>query len=311
MARDLLNRYIWIIDTIQRYGRITRTEFNRLWRNSQFSNGEDLPRRTFYGYRRNIEILFNLNICCDQSTFEYYIDDLGISNKSVTNWLFNSAAMTNILNGTRDISDLIFLEDIPSSREYLSIVIEALRRRCRIKIDYLPFTRAVPDTDVIIEPYMLKIFRQRWYVAARNVAEDKVKTYSLDRFKQASLTTQEYEIPDSFIASNYYRDSFGVIADESEVKRVVIKATVLQAKYLRALPLHHSQEEAIHDNYSIFSYRIRITPDFVGELLSLGPQIVVVSPPELRTMICSQLEESLTNYKNNEYNEGNRKQRFT
>ena len=176
-------------------------------------------------------------------------------------------------------------------------MIDGLRRRCRLKIDYLPFTRAIPDTDVIIEPYMLKIFRQRWYVAARNVAENRVKTYSLDRFKQASVTDQEYEIPADFIASNYYRDSFGVIADESEVKRVSIKATPLQAKYLRALPLHHSQEEAVHDKYSIFSYKIRITRDFVGELLSYGPQVTVISPPELRTMISTQLEESLSNYK--------------
>ncbi len=297
MARDLLNRYIWIIDTIQRHGRITRQRLNELWKKTPYSNGESLPRRTFYGYRQNIEELFNININCDTSTFEYYIDDLGISNKSVTNWLFNSAALTNILNDTRDISDLIFLEDIPSAREYLNVVIDGLRRRCRLKIDYLPFTRAIPDTDVIIEPYMLKIFRQRWYVAARNVAENRVKTYSLDRFKQASVTDQEYEIPSDFIASNYYRDSFGVIADESEVKRVSIKATPLQAKYLRALPLHHSQEEAVHDKYSIFSYKIRITRDFVGELLSYGPQVTVISPPELRTMISTQLEESLSNYK--------------
>ncbi|MBQ4292789.1 MAG: WYL domain-containing protein [Muribaculaceae bacterium] len=297
MARDLLNRYIWIIDTIQRHGRITRQRLNELWKKTPYSNGESLPRRTFYGYRQNIEELFNININCDTSTFEYYIDDLGISNKSVTNWLFNSAALTNILNDTRDISDLIFLEDIPSAREYLNVVIDGLRRRCRLKIDYLPFTRAIPDTDVIIEPYMLKIFRQRWYVAARNVAENRVKTYSLDRFKQASVTDQEYEIPADFIASNYYRDSFGVIADESEVKRVSIKATPLQAKYLRALPLHHSQEEAVHDKYSIFSYKIRITRDFVGELLSYGPQVTVISPPELRTMISTQLEESLSNYK--------------
>ncbi|MBP5315062.1 MAG: WYL domain-containing protein [Muribaculaceae bacterium] len=296
MARNLLNRYIWIIDTIHRHGRITRSELNELWKKSSYSNGEELPRRTFYGYRQNIEELFNININCDPSTFEYYIDDLGISNKSVTNWLFNSAALTNILNDTRDISDLIFLEEIPSAREYLDIVIDALRRRCRLVIDYLPFTRALPDKNVVIEPYMLKIFRQRWYVAARNVAEKRVKTYSLDRIKEARITTHEYVIPEDFIASNYYRDCFGVIADESEVKHVQIKADALLAKYIRALPLHHSQEEAIHDKYSIFSYRIRITRDFVGELLSYGPRVTVISPPELRTMIQTQLEESLQNY---------------
>ena len=40
MARNLLNRYIWIIDTIHRHGRITRSELNELWKKSSYSNGE-------------------------------------------------------------------------------------------------------------------------------------------------------------------------------------------------------------------------------------------------------------------------------
>ena len=40
MARDLINRYIWLIDTIRRYGRITRRELDECWERSQLSNGE-------------------------------------------------------------------------------------------------------------------------------------------------------------------------------------------------------------------------------------------------------------------------------
>lgn len=68
MSKNLLSRYIWIIDTIRRHGSITRDELNRRWRNSPFYTGEDLPRRTFYNYRNAIEELFNVNIGCNPSS---------------------------------------------------------------------------------------------------------------------------------------------------------------------------------------------------------------------------------------------------
>ncbi len=67
----------------------------------------------------------------------------------------------------------------------------------------------------------------------------------------------------------------------------------------RALPLHHSQHEVIHDEYSLFYYRLRLTPDFLQELLSHGPSIQVVNPPELRAMMVTSLQETLEKYKSN------------
>ena len=77
---------------------------------------------------------------------------------------------------------------------------------------------------------------------------------------------------------------------------VKLKVEARQAKYFRALPLHPSQEEMVNDKYSIFTYRLRITPDFVSELLSYGPRITVLSPPELKTMVLSDLRAALANY---------------
>ena len=78
MGRGLINKYIWILDTVQRYGRITRSELNDLWIKSDISNGEKLVRRTFYNYREGIAEIFNVDIECDPSTFEYYIKDSGV-----------------------------------------------------------------------------------------------------------------------------------------------------------------------------------------------------------------------------------------
>jgi len=297
MSKDLFSRYIWLVDTIKRYGHITREELNARWLRSPFSNGETLPRRTFYNYRQAIEELFKINIECNPSTFEYYIEEGDTHSESVTNWLLNSAAMSNVLSDSKEVSTRIFLEDVPSAREFLAVVIDALKEFHPIKFTYQPYSRSIATKDIVLEPYFLKIFRQRWYVTGRNLKENMIKTYALDRMRDVVLQSTVFEMPADFDAEEYIKYSFGIVFSQGEVKRVQIKTDSRQAKYLRALPLHHTQQEMIHDAYSIFTYMVRITPDFVQELLSHGASVTVVEPPELRAMVIHSLEESLALYK--------------
>lgn len=296
MARNLLSRYIWLIDTIRRYGTITREKLNELWLLSPYSEGAPMPRRTFYNYRQAIEELFSINIECNPSTYEYYIDSGDDRRESMTDWLLNSAAMSNVLASVSDVSDRIFLEDVPSARLYLSQVISALRDSHPVRFTYRPYTRLNPTKDVVIEPYFLKIFKQRWYVTGRNVKDDKIKTYALDRMEDVKIEEETFTVDKSFDLDGYVRDTFGIVFSQGEPKEVVLRADTRQSKYLRALPLHHSQREVIHDEYSLFYLRLRLTPDFVQELLSYGPNIQVVSPPELKAMVTTALREALAQY---------------
>lgn len=86
---------------------------------------------------------------------------------------------------------------------------------------------------------------------------------------------------------------------KGEPKEVVLKATSNQAKYFRALPLHHSQNEEVHDSYSLFHYHLLITYDFIQEILSHGSQIEVLAPSELKVMVVNELRAALANYKSN------------
>lgn len=301
MARELVKRYIWILETIKRHGRITRRELNRLWTNSSIGDGEPLSRRTFYNYRNSIEEVFNVSIEVDPSTFEYYVREDDGHNKSVSDWLLNSAAVNEVLSQSRDVSSRIFLEDIPSSREHLATVIDAIKRSHIIKFDYTNFTRSRPVADIKFEPFVLKLFKQRWYVVGFNVKERKVKTYALDRMWRVSITDIDFVLPANFDPDDYFRDSFGIVVTHTPPRTIVLRTDHLQAKYFRALPLHHSQQEIVHDGYSYFSYRMRVTGDLVDELMSFGPKVIVESPPELRAMIVERLRHALANYQHTEY----------
>ncbi len=296
MTNDLLNKYIWLIDTIKRHGRISRAHINALWLESDVSGGAPLARRTFYHYRNAVEELFNINIECDPTTYEYFIAQTDEFSESVSNWLLNSAATSGLLTGARDVSDRVLLEDVPSARDHLAVVIEALRHNVTITFDYHPYTRSLPTTGIALEPFFTKIFKQRWYVVGRNVRDDKVKTYALDRMSRVEQTSTEFTMPADFDPRHYFDYAFGIVVDSSKPRRIVLRVSPTQAKYFRALPLHRSQCERVGDGYSEFEYMMRPTPDLVSEILSYGPDVSVMEPPELRTMVRAKLSQALAAY---------------
>lgn len=297
MAHDLFNRYIWLVDTIRRYGRITRAELDACWCRSSLSDGRPLPRRTFHNYRIGAEEMFNIEIKCDPSTFEYYIDGDSEADKgSVTEWLLNSAVTNDVLTNSRDVSANIFIEDVPSAREHLAPVIEAIRHKHPIKFDYSPYTRSQPTKGVIVEPYFLKLFRQRWYVTGRHTGQNRIKTYALDRMSELQIQSGTFTADPTFDAREYSRHAFGIIFTDGPVHDIAIQTDTRQAKYLRALPLHPSQTEETGDNGSIFHYRMRLSADLVEEILSHGPRLRVLAPPELRAMVVAELQAALAAY---------------
>lgn len=281
---------------LRRYGRLTREQINSHWRVSSIGNGRDIPRRTFYNFRDEVAEMFNITIACEPHTYEYYIEE-DDHTRNMTSWMVHTQALNDMFVNSRDVSNLIFLEDVPSARSHLQLVVESLRNRNRLKFDYAPYSRSTPSRGVELEPYFLKLFKQRWYITGRAVKDgDVIKTYALDRMINPTIQSRNYEIPESFDAETYFRDSFGVVFTHGEVKNIKLRVDARQAKYFRAVPLHPSQQEMVHDTFSVFTYRMKISPDFVEEILSHGSRVTVLQPPELKAMVVSELRDALEKY---------------
>jgi predicted DNA-binding transcriptional regulator YafY len=211
---------------------------------------------------------------------------------SVRSWLLNTFAINNLINESQHLKHRILFEEIPSGQRFLTPIIEAMRDNLSIELDYQPFWH---DELIImnLEPYCLKIFKQRWYVIARNAYHNAIRTYSLDRIQEIRTTKMTFKIPKDFNAESYFKNSFGIVKD-ANIEPCVVKLKVFgqQRKYLQTLPLHSTQQEIeITDDYSIFSYYIAPTQDFESELLSHGIEIEVISPDWLRTDIANKVKK--------------------
>lgn len=299
MSKYLLARYIWEVTTIHRARRITLKEINKRWCDSPYYDGKDIPRRTWDYHRKEIEMLFGVNIECDKRDNTYHIEgDSLFGNNDLRQWLINTFSTTNTIREARDMEECISLENVPSAEPHLSTVIHAIRERKTLDMEYQSFERDSMKAYEL-EPYAVKLFRQRWYVIGKTKDKEGVLTFALDRILNLTKTNQKFDYPKQFNVHDYFHDSFGIIIEKGVVcQRVRIKVMNGQAKYFRSLPLHHSQKEAeIYPEYSIFEYWLKPTYDFEQELFSHREDIEVLEPAILRKMMKESIEKMLSIYK--------------
>lgn len=293
--KELINKYVWIIDTLTRYNRLTRRELNDLWRRSNYGDGNDMPARTFYYYRRGIEENFHIDILCD-SQGRYYIDpDALQQNRAVTNWLLESYAANSAMKESSIPAERVEVEDVPSAREFLPHVLGAIGDASKIKFTYAGFSRSRAEEGIVFHPYFVKRYKQRWYMIGLKEKSRDIRTYALDRVKELIILTEHFEMP-PITPDTFFSNLIGITSSKGEIKTVKIKATPVQAKYFRALPFHSTQEESVSDKYSIFTYRLKLNYELVHELLSFGDSIQVLEPRELIIMLTDQLRNTLSLY---------------
>lgn len=296
MTQNLISKYIWIIDTLMKNRKLPKSELNRLWTLSEVSGGNPLPERTFFHYRRNIEEIFNIEIKCDRNG-EYYIESPdSVRSHALTNWLLDSMAVSHAINTNAAGSDRIEIEDVPSAREYLPTVLEAIRDSVKLCFTYASFARSRPETKILFQPYFLKRYKQRWYMIGLQEKRNSIRTYALDRIREMQIVRETFEKPGSITLEKLFGNIVGVTTSLADIKTVKLQTTPTQAKYFRALPLHPSQEEEVHDTFSIFTYRLQLNYELAHEILGLGESVKVLEPPELRAMVVTELRNMLSLY---------------
>lgn len=293
--KELINKYVWIVDTLTRYEKLTRAEINELWKRSTYGDGNEMPERTFFYYRRGIEENFHIDILCDKLG-RYYIDPgQRDQNRAVTNWLLESYAANSAMKESAIPAERVSVEDVPSAREFLPIVLAAIGDCSKLKFTYAGFTRTRPEEDIVFHPYFVKRYKQRWYMIGWKEKSKDIRTYALDRVKEMITLSDKFEMP-SITPEPFFSNLIGVTESKAEVKEVQIMTTPKQAKYFRALPFHSTQQEEINDKYSIFTYRLKLNYELVHELLSFGNALKVLKPKELEVMITDELRSTLKLY---------------
>ena len=300
MATNQINKYVWLVDTIYRAKRISFEEINRRWLDDDISEGLEIPKRTFHKWIAAAEEMFGLVIQCQRvGGYLYYIENAeAVNDNSLQSWLFNTLSVSNTLQEHKSLNDRILLENIPSGRDHLDTILAAMKKGKTLKVTYKSYWRENEST-FMMEPYCVKLFRQRWYVVGCSPYNGQLRIYALDRIIEAEIMEEGFDYPKDFSPEAYFEGYFGVIhVDDVAVETVKLKVSAGQANYLRSLPLHASQQEIErNDDFSIFTLQVRPTFDFQQELLWNGDEVEVLEPLWLRKDMAGMVKRMWNLYK--------------
>ena len=316
-AYTKFKEYIWLVNTIYHAKNITLAEINRRWMQTEMSGGMEMARATFNRHKNAIEDIFGIYIECDrQNGYRYHIgNDHVLREDSVQNWMLSTLSVNNLVSESLSLQERILLEPTSSGGEYLPIVIEAMKRNVRVKVNYLRYGDDSPK-ELEFEPYCLKLFNRRWYVlahfhrdaASNHVADDFYGIFAFDRIKELEMTDVKFEVNPDFDATEYFQENFGVLVhDGTPLERIVLRVFGQERYYLRDLPMHHSQREiGSGDDFIDIELMLRPTFDFTRHLMSLGSSVQVIVPYWLADEVHAMHIEAANLYKSmlKEENEG-------
>ena len=299
----LIRRYVWLIDTIRRAGRLTLDEVNDRWLDTTSLNPDHeskIPERTFHRHREAIADLFGIDIECDRSDGNtYYISNPeALEESSFTSWLFNGLSIENQMMDNEDVKQRVIFEKSIGGVEYVSVIIDAIANNQVLSITYKRFNQS-SERKFEVEPYLLKQSRQRWYLLGNFVVESKLMTFALDRITSLTPIKKSFEWDETIGDAHYFDDVIGTnVDDDYDCEEVQIRVYGHQRAYFESLPMHESQRLIEqNDDYSDYAVNVRPEYEFQRELLRLGPDAEVLSPQWLRDEMVWLNEEALKRYK--------------
>jgi len=299
-ANEIFKQYIWLTDTIYRSGGISLQELNNRWMRTEMSGGIPMTRATFNRHKIAIEEIFGLCIECQRKGgYYYYIENEEVlKNNNLQHWLLDSLSVSNMLMESGSLKDRIVLENIPAGKEYMQPIINAMKQDHKLMMTYRKFGQSVGYT-ITIEPYAIKVFKQRWYLLAKDNKHGYPTIYALDRIVSLEETEESFIYPSDFNTDVFFKESYGVLCGtKDKPQKIVIRAYPPFTNYLRTLPLHHSQKEVkTTSDYADFEFYLRPTFDFRQELLSQCSEVEVLKPAKLREDMKEMIEKMLERYR--------------
>ncbi len=182
--------------------------------------------------------------------------------------------------------------------EWIDFLLKAVKNEHVLDIKYQSF-KAKTASIITVHPYLLKEFRNRWFVLCRNNKRKAVMILALDRMKSIEINAIEPFIEaHDFDVSTFFNDVIGVTKTlNQKTQKVVLKAIKRIAPYIITKPLHTSQTILKEDETGIiFSLDVIVNMELEREILGFGETVKVLSPKSLKNTLLKRMEWMVKQY---------------
>lgn len=182
--------------------------------------------------------------------------------------------------------------------EFIDPIYNAIKEKKNLKIVYQPFSSKNPII-ILLSPYLLKEYRNRWFVFGAWKKNRHATPLALDRILRLT-STSDYPFaansePDF---EKYFNNIIGVTKHINRpVEEIVFHVTANEAPYVITKPFHHSQKIISTDETgTTFSLNLILNFEAERELIGFGESLTILKPEWFRKRFKERITKMLDNY---------------
>jgi predicted DNA-binding transcriptional regulator YafY len=206
----------------------------------------------------------------------------------------------NLYKTTKQSGNNIQLENNNQVKglECIPPLYQAILNKKSLLIEYKSF-KAQQSSEQIYYPYLLKEYRNRWFLIAKAKKTKQLLTVALDRIVNFQELPNETFVPyEGVDFDRYYGDLIGVTKSERDrAQKVILEFENDHAPYVITKPLHGSQVVLETNNKTTF-FRIDVVLNYEleREILGFGECVKVHAPRQLVHHIKQRLAKANQKY---------------
>ena len=120
-------------------------------------------------------------------------------------------------------------------------IIDAATSHQAVRITYRNYKNCDEEYTVVVHPWYIKQYNNRWFLMAYDAEADRISNYALDRIQNFNVEEDVAYIPNKEVDfEHYFDDVFGVTIPPSDVEKI----RVLLQFSKKAISLHRVQAPA-------------------------------------------------------------------
>ena len=157
--------------------------------------------------------------------------------------------------------------------------------------------------EYVVSPLFIKEYLNRWYLIAVPTGTTEIRNFGIDRISDIKILNTKALKREKFNEQiKNYNDIVGLNFNESikpEPELIKLAVTNFQIKYLKSLPLHHSQI-AIEDRageWGTVTYFLKPNYEFKTQLLRMNINVKVLEPEWFKEEVKKDITKMMNLYK--------------
>jgi hypothetical protein len=278
-----------ILKHIHHYTNDEFEEMSKSNENKRYIADKKMLQRDIMFIRNKLNIIIEHNL----STRKFSVDV--DSADSIGGQILNLHYLAHKLDVEKGANNnIIYEKRKPVGTEWLLVLNKAILGECLVSMLYHSFKSEFPES-IEFFAYHLKEAKGRWYVVGVKNGSTIVKTYGLDRLSEVRIlkSIKRNGFAEGYDIQKQFKDCFGAYNLPADPVKVVFLTSNFQAKYIKTYRIHESQKEIANGDYTLIELFIKLTPDFLMELMMYGDNIQILEPASLVSYMIGMHENAI------------------